>query len=118
MTPDLKYTCVHTFIQYSIIIAALTVANIRRAVQELKWKRLGEVLRIPGSILDEISKEHTTDDHREAAVLHYWLLHDPLASWRRLIDLLHWWDEGGHANRISHFAEELTGMSTDSISMQ
>ena len=76
------------------------------------------MLKIPDSILDEISKEHTTDDHREAAALHYWLLHDPLASWRRLIDQLHWGHEGGHANRISHFAEELTGMSTDSISMQ
>ena len=76
------------------------------------------MLKIPSSILNEISKADTTDDHREAAVLHYWLLHDPLASWRRLIDQLHWGHEGGHANRISHFAEELTGMSTDSISMQ
>ena len=76
------------------------------------------MLKIPGSILDEISQDHTTDDDREAAVLHYWLLHDPLASWRRLIDRLHRCGEGGRANRISHFAEELTGMSTDSISMQ
>ena len=72
------------------IFVALTVANIRRAVQGLEWRRLGEVLLISGSILDEISKEHTTDDQREAAMIHYWTLHDPLASWRRLIELLHW----------------------------
>ena len=70
------------------------------------------MLKILESILDEISKEHTTDDQREAAVIHYWTLHDPLASWRRLIDELHWQDEHDCANRIYHYAEELTGMYT------
>ena len=100
------------------IFAALTVANIRRAIQGLEWRRLGRVLRIPNSILDEISKEHTTDDQCEAAVIHYWTLHDPLASWRRLVDQLHRWDKDDHANRISHYAEKLTGMYTDSICVQ
>ena len=76
------------------------------------------MLRIPHSILDEISKEHTTDDQREAAVIHYWTLHDPLASWRRLLDKLHKCDEHDHANRISHYTEKLTGMYTDSICVQ
>ena len=98
---------------------ALTVVNIRRAVQGLEWRRLGRaVLRIPSSILDELSKEHTNDDQREAAVIYYWMFHDPLASWRRLTDKFHWWDEHDHANRISHYAEELTGMYTDSICLQ
>ena len=101
------------------IFAALTVANIRRAVQGLGWRRLGGlVLTIPNSILDEISKEHTTDDQREVAVIHYWTLHDPLASWRRLVEQLHWNGEDNHANRISHYAEKLTGMYTDSICVQ
>ncbi len=100
------YTHFHT-----IIFAALTVANIRRVVQGLNWKSLGGVLYVPDSILDEISKEHR--DHHEAAVIHYWLLHDPLASWRRLIDRLHRWGEDGLAKRISHYAEELTGTYTD-----
>ena len=94
----------------SLHATALTVANIRRAVLGLEWRRLGGVLGIPDSILGEISKEHTTDDQREAAVIHYWLLHDPLASWRRLIYQLHWCFERNYANRISHNAEELTGM--------
>ena len=76
------------------------------------------MLRIPSSILDEISKEHTTDDQREAAVIYYWMFHDPLASWRRLTDQFHRGDEHDHANRISHYAEELTGMYTDSICLQ
>ena len=102
---------------HTIAFAALTVANIRRVVQELEWRRLGGVLRIPPSILDEISKEHRADDQREAAVIHYWLLHDPLVSWRRLIDQLHWGGEDGLANRISHYAEELTGTCTDYYSL-
>ena len=76
------------------------------------------MLRIPDSILDEISKEHTTDDQCEGAVIHYWMLHDPLASWRRLLERLHWCHEDDHANRISHCAEKLTGMYTDSICVQ
>ena len=101
------------------IFAALTVANIRRAVQGLEWRRLGGmILEIPDFILDEISKEHTTDDQHEGAVIHSWMLHDPLASWRRLIERLHWCHEDDHANRISHYAEKLTGMYTDSICVQ
>ena len=89
---------------------ALTVVNIRRAVQGLEWRRLGVVLRIPDSILNGISMGHATDDKREAAAIQYWILHDPLASWRRLIDQLHEWDEHDRATRIYHYAEELTGM--------
>ena len=42
-----------------------------------------------------------------------WLLRDPLASWRRLVDQLY--DEGfneyqSEADSILHYAEELTGM--------
>ena len=103
---------------HTITFAALTVANIRRVVQGLEWRRLGDnMLSIPDSILDEISKEHRADDQREAAVIHYWLLHDPLASWRRLIDLLHRGSEDGLANRIYHYAEELTGTYADYYSL-
>ena len=84
----------------------------------MEWRRLGDnKLSIPGSILDAISKEHSANDQREAAVIHYWLLHDPLASWRRLIDKLHRGSEDDVANRIYHYAEELTGMYTDYYSL-
>ena len=51
------------------------------------------------------------------AAVRYWLLRDPLASWRRLIERLDYWaDVIGYgryndiADRIRHYAEELTGM--------
>ena len=40
-----------------------------------------------------------------------WLLRDPLASWRRLIDQLYVNSEAERADSILHYAEELTGMS-------
>ena len=81
------YDIVHTY-HVSLHAKGLTVESIRKAVQGLEWKRLGYVLYIPRSELDEIGKECATDQQREAAVIHYWMLHDPLASWRRLADRL------------------------------
>ena len=83
---------------------------MRRVVQGLEWRRLGGLLWVSDSALDEISKEHTTDDEREAAVIHHWMLHDPLASWRRLLHCLYMSDESDRADSITHYAEELTGM--------
>ena len=93
----------------SLHAKALTVENIRRAVQGLEWRRLGKVLFIPDSKLDEIAEEYPTDQQCEAAVIHYWILHDPLASWRRLSSHLYWGNEPDQAKRICH-VEELTGM--------
>ena len=39
-----------------------------------------------------------------------WLLRDPLASWRRLIDQVYGWYKAERADSILHYAEELTGM--------
>jgi hypothetical protein len=40
-----------------------------------------------------------------------WLLRDPLASWRRIIDQLYIIrDKAERADSILHYAEELTGM--------
>ena len=90
----------------------LTVANIRREVQGLKWRELGgRVLRIPSFVMDDIGKKFKTDDQREAAVIDYWLLHDPLRSWRRLIHNLQWENQDDYAMRIYQYAEELTGIT-------
>ena len=75
------------------------------------------ILGIPAAQLAELRSAHHSTDEQEAAVVRYWLLQDPLASWRRLIYQL----DGraglpgyGHcsdiADRIRHYAEELTGM--------
>ena len=39
-----------------------------------------------------------------------WLLRDPLASWRRLINQIYIYDKVERAGSILHYAEELTGM--------
>ena len=92
---------------------ALTVNNI---VQELRGVDIAVVLDIPAAQLAELqSAQHSTDE-QEAAVVWYWLLRDPLASWRRIICQLDEWAGRpgyGHysdiADRIRHYAEELTG---------
>ena len=38
-----------------------------------------------------------------------WLLRDPLASWRRIIDKLYGWGYVTLEDSIVHYAEELTG---------
>ena len=97
---------------FSLNDTALTVNNIIEAIQGLDWRKFGRTLYIPDSKLDEISQEYVTDKQRETAVVRYWLLRDPLASWRRIIHELYLDDEEEQADRIHHYAEELTGMYT------
>ena len=68
------------------------------------------MLYIPESKLSEIEGEYCSDEEREVAVIRYWILRDPFASWRRIIEQLEEWDEHDHAIRIHHYSEELTGM--------
>ena len=99
---------------------ALTVQNI---VQQLRGVDLFEIkydkslLAIPPSKLRELKYAYGSTDQQEAAVVRYWLLRDPLASWREIIRQLDFWASNtdyGHysdiADRIRHYAEELTGM--------
>ena len=103
---------------------ALTVNNI---VQELRGVDLfnistyfypaQNILGIPDTQLAELQSAHHSTDEQEAAVVRYWLLRDPLASWRRIIHHVDCWagySGYGHysdiADRIRHYAEELTGM--------
>ena len=73
---------------------ALTVQNI---VQELRGVDLfkvvvgGNILDTPSAKLDELKAAHHSTDQQEAAVVRYWLLRDPLASWRRIIYQLDEW---------------------------
>ena len=75
------------------------------------------ILEIPAAQLAELRSAHHSTDEQEAAVVQYWLLRDPLASWRRLIYQLDgraglpgYGHYGDIADRIHHYAEELTGM--------
>ena len=74
------------------------------------------ILGIPFAQLAELRSAHHSTGEQEAAVVRYWLLRDPLASWRRIIHQLDEWADYGYdhysdiADRIRHHAEELTGM--------
>ena len=79
--------------------------------------KIANILEIPDAQLAELRSAHHSTDEQEAAVVRYWLLRDPLASWRRIIfqlDVWAGWADYGHysdiADRIRHYAEELTGM--------
>ena len=79
--------------------------------------RFLNVLGIRSAKLDELKAVHHSTDQQEAAVVRYWLLRDPLASWRRIIYQLDVWafysgygHYGDFADCIRHYAEELTGM--------
>ena len=95
----------------------------------VSWRRLGERL-IGGDYndeslqfdypkLDEIERQHQSDDSRLRAVIECWLLGEGLdkePSWRALIRNLDWGNETrAAANHIRHFAEPLPGKSCDSI---
>ena len=75
------------------------------------------ILGLPRSKCDEISSQCSTDEERVGALVREWMLCDPLASWRRICDqiynALYIDDVHVHiyvADRILHYAEELSGM--------
>ena len=72
------------------------------------------MLGIPPAKLTVLKSTHHSTNEQQAAVVMYWLQHDPLASWRRIIFQLDEWVPYGHhsviADRIRHYAEELTGI--------
>ena len=96
-----------------------------KAVQGVAWRKLGEGL-IGGDYntesdqfdypkLDEIERQHQSDDSRLHAVIECWLQGDGVGrepSWRALIWRL---DRGNAADRVRHLAEPLPGKSCDSI---
>ena len=103
---------------------ALTADNILRELKDVLWETLSEgkttsggryifsgVLRLPKSQRRKIEAEYTTEDQWRNAVVHFWLVSDPYASWRRLIGELDKREEYAVANQIHRYAEKLTGMS-------
>ena len=114
----------------STLAPPLTVENILTAVQGVAWRKLGKGL-LPLTIsggqltcpkLDEIERQHKSDDSRLRAVIECWLQgdgKDEEPSWRRIILAL---DDATEtratANTMRQFAEPLPGKSCDSILIQ
>ena len=72
------------------------------------------VLGIYSKKMDEVVGSCHYVKQAKTALVRYWLLQDPLASWRKIIYQLDLW--AGYeqnldiADSIRHYAEELTGM--------
>ena len=101
----------------------LTVENILTAVQGVAWRKLGKELfhghynlkshQFDCPKLDEIERQHQSDDSRFRAVIESWLQgdgKDEEPSWRRIIWALDGVTETrATANTMRHFAEPLPG---------
>ena len=99
-------------------------------MQGVAWRKLGKTLIEYGVYntesaqfdypkLDEIERQHQSDDNRLRAVIECWLEGDVVGwepSWRALIWTLDWGDTTrAVADMVRHHAEPLPGKSCDSI---
>ena len=97
----------------------LSVENVMAVLEALPWRRVcDELFFFPDSKLDAIASENSTDRQRLAAVIRYWILRDPYASWRKLIHVLdYFYDDDKDdskkwhdvADRMRKYAEKQTG---------
>ena len=78
-------------------------------LETLPWRKVGDILYVPDSKLDAIDADHTTDEGKKGAVIRYWLLRDPYASWRILIWRLDAYEKSDIADRMRNYAEKQTG---------
>ena len=77
-----------------------------------RWRLVCRELYIPVDVLDHIESQWSSDEERLRSGIRYWLLRDPYASWRRLINrLYHDEDLIGVADTLVQkgHAEELSG---------
>ena len=119
-----RYDLFQTVPSLSTLAPPLTVENILTAVQGVAWRKLGEGL-FPLTIisggqmthpkLDEIERQHQSDDDRLRAVIECWLQGDEEPTWKRIVWTLDGTTETRTADNIRHFAEPLPGKSCDSI---
>jgi len=102
---------------FSTTVVPLTVDNVVEAVDRVKtsWQRLGRWLYIPHSNLVEFESKHSSIEGRLKSTIHLWLLTDPYASWRRIIQALDGIKEHKLAGSLCHLAEPIVGMFSPRI---
>ena len=108
----MTYHCVsHT------IAPALTVENIVSALTgiERRWDKFGANLYVPKETMSGIRRQYSTDGDRLRQIIVYVLSLHPLASWREIINALHWIEEDQLAESIQEYAEPMTGMCAHQI---
>ena len=95
----------------SVVDMTFTRKNVLRAVWTVKnTDGLGMYLSVPPSKRDEINRQFSSDPQQvKKAYINYFMDHDPLASWRRVIESLDEMREKESADNIRHLAERVTG---------
>ena len=88
--------------------------NVQRAVRNVRYTDgLGLCLGVTGRRQDEIERLFRGDEGRRVEeYVTYFMNHDPLASWRRVIvvlDRMIMFGEKEGADKIRHLAESVTG---------
>ena len=85
--------------------------NVRRAVWNVRdTDHLGYYLHVPDWRLEEIQSQFRGyGGQRVKKYVDYFMDHDPLASWRRVIVSLDVMEEKEAADKIRHLAEAVTG---------
>ena len=84
--------------------------NVVAVLETIPWRDFGyRYLRVPSSKCDAIASECSTDRERLTTVIRHWILKDPYASWRKLIDRLDVYKKFDIADRIRKFAEKQKG---------
>ena len=96
---------------------ALTVENIVSALKgiERRWNEFGVRLCVPKETRSGIWRHHSTDGDRLRQIIVYVLSLHPSASWRMIINALHWMKEDQLAESIQEYAEPMTGMCAHQI---
>ena len=95
----------------SVVDMTFTRKNVLRAVWTVKnTDGLGICLGVPLSKQAEINRQFSSDPQQvKKAYINYFMDHDPLASWRRVIVYLDDMREKESADNIRHLAERVTG---------
>ena len=77
---------------------------------ERKWDFIGSLLCVPEEKRSAMKKQlYFTDKDQLRKILMYMLSLHPFASWRVIMNALHWMREHQLAESIWEFAEPLTG---------
>ena len=85
--------------------------NVQTAVRDVRWTDdLGDCLYVPRRRLSEIDSQFSGNDEQvKKKYVDYFMDHDPLASWRRVVVVLDFIGEKEAAEKIRHLAEAVTG---------
>ena len=87
--------------------------NVQRAVRNVRSTTLGLYLGVPERRVYEIQRQFRGDEGRWVEeYVTFFMDHDPLASWRRVIvvlDQMKLYGEKEGADKIRHLAESVTG---------